>query len=326
MARVLAMSSFVASGHVGLGAVVPGLQALGHEVVALPTILLSNHPGHPRFAGEAVDPDLLDRMIAALSGGGDAGSVAGVVGEGGGFWPSIDAILIGYMPSPDHVDVAHRTIELARRKAHRHVPVLCDPIIGDDPSGRYVTETVAAAIRDRIMPLADITTPNRFELSWMSGHPVATAADALQAARMLAIPTVLATSIPIANPSGDGGDGDSDRHGESAGTTTSRHLANLLYQRASNPDGALLTTVPRWDGVPHGTGDLMTALFLGHLLAGRSAPDAAAIAASGVAAAAEASIGRRELQLVRQTSRWAAARPLALTSLSVDRSADYRSG
>ena len=54
MARVLALSSYVAFGSVGLAATVPALHWLGHEVIALPTVVLSNHPGYPRFAGESI--------------------------------------------------------------------------------------------------------------------------------------------------------------------------------------------------------------------------------------------------------------------------------
>ena len=45
MARVLALSSHVARGCVGLAATVPALQWLGHEVWALPTVVLASRPG-----------------------------------------------------------------------------------------------------------------------------------------------------------------------------------------------------------------------------------------------------------------------------------------
>jgi pyridoxine kinase len=50
MAKVLAISSHVVRGHVGLAATVPALQYLGHEVWALPTVLLSSRPGLGRLA------------------------------------------------------------------------------------------------------------------------------------------------------------------------------------------------------------------------------------------------------------------------------------
>ena len=66
MARILAISSQVASGHVGLSAMVPVLQALGHDVIALPTIILSNHPGHTHVSGQRITVDVLDGMVDAL--------------------------------------------------------------------------------------------------------------------------------------------------------------------------------------------------------------------------------------------------------------------
>ena len=49
MAKVLAISSHVVRGHVGLAATVPALQWLGHEVWALPTVLLASRPGLGRL-------------------------------------------------------------------------------------------------------------------------------------------------------------------------------------------------------------------------------------------------------------------------------------
>ena len=43
---IVSLSSQVVYGHVGNCAAVPALQALGFEVLALPTVLLAHHPGH----------------------------------------------------------------------------------------------------------------------------------------------------------------------------------------------------------------------------------------------------------------------------------------
>ena len=56
MATVVAVSSFVARGTVGLRAIMPALDRMGHEAIACPTILLSNHLGHPRAAGDPEHP------------------------------------------------------------------------------------------------------------------------------------------------------------------------------------------------------------------------------------------------------------------------------
>lgn len=115
MGRVLAISSQVAHGHVGLSAIVPALHALGHETIALPTVLLSHHPGHGGAVGEQVAPALLRRMIDAL---GEKGWLA-----------QADAVMTGYLPSVDHVAFAVAAIE--RVKALKHgVRVLVDPVLG----------------------------------------------------------------------------------------------------------------------------------------------------------------------------------------------------
>ncbi|SNS97705.1 hypothetical protein [Antarctobacter heliothermus] len=92
MARVLILSSWVAHGHVGLCAGVPALQALGHTVTQLPTVMLSNHPGWPQVAGAPVPPECLYEMMAALA--------------ANGWLTEQDALLVGYLPTPAHVVVA----------------------------------------------------------------------------------------------------------------------------------------------------------------------------------------------------------------------------
>ena len=46
---------------------------------------------------------------------------------------------------------------------------LCDPVIGDEGE-LYVGEPLAYAIRDKLMPLADLATPNAFECAWLGGR------------------------------------------------------------------------------------------------------------------------------------------------------------
>ncbi len=53
MALVLCVSSQTVFGPVGNSVAVPVLQAAGHEVMQLPTVLLSNHPGHGKPIGQA---------------------------------------------------------------------------------------------------------------------------------------------------------------------------------------------------------------------------------------------------------------------------------
>ena len=265
MARVLSISSQVVRGHVGNSAAAFALQRLGHEVWMLPTVVLSNHPGHSHVAGTRVAPETMRDMVAALARNGWLGEV--------------DAVLTGYLPTAEHVVFAEGTVSQLRARQPKLL-VAVDPVLGDDPGGLYVAEAAAIAVRERLMPLADILTPNRFELAWLAGAAVTDAATASEAAARLGAAQVLATSIP-----GNSG----------------AHLINLLWQSSATATAE----VPLQASVPHGTGDLLAALHLAHVLHGKPPPEAMRLAAAGVAAVIEASAGADELRLIESQDRWA---------------------
>lgn len=226
MKTVLAISSQVVHGHIGLGAIQPALMALGHEVWALPSLLLSNHPGYHYGAGQTMAPLALEEMADAL--------------EANGWLGQVDAILSGYLPSAEHVELVWRLVR--RLKAERPVLYLCDPVLGDDPKGLYIDQEAAEGIRDTLVPIADIVTPNRFELAWLSGETAGTVREARVAAGRIGGDTlVAATSIQ----SGPG------------------MIANL----AVAGEAAWISQTPELLNVPHGTGDLLAGLLLGHVLA-----------------------------------------------------------
>jgi pyridoxine kinase len=279
MARILALSSQVARGHVGLSAIVPTLQALGNTVIALPTVLLSNHPGHSHVAGTQVAPETLRAMLDAL--------------EANGWLVGLDGVITGYLPTVAHVILAAEMIRRVRA-LNPDVTVMCDPVLGDDPKGLYIAREAAEAIRDHLIDEAFIVTPNRFELSWLSGLPVETIDEAIRAAATLRAPIVLATSVPKAG----GG------------------LTNL----ARSADGCVMCHVPKLGYVPHGTGDLLSALYLHHRLAATTKSraeekkrDPLAPAVGQLQAAIDAADGRDELDLSGRA--WLAAHAWPLVTI-----------
>ena len=218
--RILSISSQVAYGPVGNSAAVPALQARGHEVLAVPTVTLSHHPGHGTPAGFRTGPQDLALILQALD---ERGILEGV-----------GAVLTGYFAASSQIEAVAPV--LARLKAARPgLHVLVDPVIGDE-GGLYVAADVATAMRETLLPLATMTTPNRFELSWLADRAVGDQAGAVAAAHRLGVAEVLATSVPA----GPG------------------RLATLLVCGADVE--AVLT--PRLDGVPHGTGDFLSGLYL----------------------------------------------------------------
>ena len=70
---IVSISSQVVYGHVGNCAAVPALQALGFEVLALPTVLLAHHPGHRPPRGRVLP---VDEISALLDGIEEVGALA----------------------------------------------------------------------------------------------------------------------------------------------------------------------------------------------------------------------------------------------------------
>lgn len=224
---VIVISSHVVRGSVGNRAAVFALEALGFPVWALPTVVLPWHPGHGPSTRMTFPDDDFERVIDDLIRAPWLSEVKGV--------------LTGYFGSAAQPKAVARLIT-ALREHNPDLTYVCDPVIGD-MGGLYVPEATATAIRDCLIPLASIATPNRYELAWMAGGELLDNAMIMQAALSLGPPRVLVTS---AVPMMSGGTG------------------NLLLSGRH----ALLAEHRLVDDPPNGLGDLIAALFLGRLLAG----------------------------------------------------------
>jgi pyridoxine kinase len=247
MAKVLAISSQTVFGPVGNSAAVPALQSEGHEVLALPTILLSFHPGHGVPSGQLTPAPLMQEMIEIL--------------EKLGALQKCGAVMTGYFADAEQIKTAAGAIA-GIKKRNSNCAVLVDPVIGDD-GALYVPQAVAEAIRDQLVPLATIATPNAFELSWLTGMEVGDEKSATEAASHLGLAEILITSVP----SGD-------------------DLATLLIA-----EGRLCShRAKRLAQVPHGTGDYLSGLFLAYRLK-HYAPEAFNLAMAKLEAAIVRSSG-----------------------------------
>ncbi len=174
MARILSISSQVVYGPVGNTAAVPAMQALGHEVMQIPTILLSHHPGHGKPDGRATEDEFFAALLQRCE-----------------TLPQPGGVLTGYFASEQQVKIAAKFIRTLKIKNPGAV-IVVDPVIGDQGK-LYVSELIAAAIRNELLPLATATTPNMFELGWLSGHQVTRINDE---AMRLGPPEVIVTSVP----------------------------------------------------------------------------------------------------------------------------------
>ncbi|HTJ55986.1 MAG TPA: pyridoxal kinase [Devosiaceae bacterium] len=255
--NVLSIQSEVVYGHVGNSAARFALQRLGHEAWCVPTIILSSHPGHKGFAGEATSAALLGKLVDAL----------GVQGR----FAEADGVISGYLGSPEQAEIVAATVR-AVKSANPAASYCLDSVFGDD--GRiYARPGVAEAMAQNLLPLADIVTPNAFELSTLAGLPVRDASEGLTAAQALHRPIVVATSVP---------------HEGRIGTLV---VAG---------DEAWLASTPKIENAPRGPGDLFAALFFGQTLNGRTPAQAMELAARATYHVLAPSAGAPEMRLVAE--------------------------
>jgi len=268
---VIVVSSHVARGSVGNRAAVFALETLGFPVWAVPTVILPWHPGHSR-ATRIVPPSA---DFAALMRDLEGSQWLGEVG----------AVLSGYLGDPEQAKAVASLVGAVKARNPRAL-YLCDPVMGDR-GGLYVPEATAAAMRDLLMPIADIATPNRYELAWMAGSPLDDIRAVTQAALSAAPPTMLVTSAP---PMMNGS------------------IANFLL----TPSQALLSEHRLIDRPPNGLGDLTSAVYLARIMSGQTAEKALQSTTAAVyeILARTAKRGGDELQL--ETDAQSLSHPMAM--------------
>jgi pyridoxine kinase len=263
--RILSIQSSVAYGHVGNSAATFPLQRLGHEVWPVPTVVFSNHTGYGAWRGPLLPPDDVRAVVTGIA-------ERGVL-------PTCDAVLSGYLGGPGICEVVVDAVAQVKA-ANPDATYTCDPVIGNATSGCFVDPAIPPILRERVVPVADIITPNQFELGYLTdtspGSLESTLASA-DAARALGPSTVLVTSVLRPDRPED-----------------------TIEMLAVTDDGAWSVRTPRLPMEVNGSGDLTSALFTAHLKETGSAADALAATASSVYAVLTATLdsGLGELRIV----------------------------
>jgi pyridoxine kinase len=270
--KVLSIQSAVAYGHVGNSAAVFPLQRIGVEVMPVHTVNFSNHTGYGAWRGPLIAPDDVREVITGI--------------EERGAFPQIDVILSGYQGSEGIADVILDAV--ARIKAANPAAIYaCDPVMGNAASGCFVAPAIPVLLRERVVPAADLITPNQFELGYLTGTEPGTLESTLAAvdlARAMGPRTVLVTSV--------------ERPDREQGT---------LEMLAVDDDGAWIVTTPQLPMKANGSGDVTAALFTAHYRRTGDAADALARTASSVFDLLTTTLesGERELQLVESQEAYA---------------------
>lgn len=248
MVDIISIQSQVAYGHVGNSAAVLPMQAKGLHVIAVPTALLSNHPHYATIHGQMLPADLVRGLLTGVA---ERGATK-----------AAKIILSGYLGSPEtgHVVEDFVTTSKATNPALRYV---CDPVIGDDDLGVFVDHGLIEVFRERLLPLADVITPNQYELELLAGQPARTIEALDGAVRSLA----------------QKGTGSAVVTGCTLADTAAGYLETVIW------DAGAISRIPakRLPIRPCGTGDLITALITARLVMGLDLPSAGAGAAIEIA-------------------------------------------
>jgi len=226
---ILSIQSRVVAGHVGNSAAAPVLQRMGHEVWAIDTVILSNHPAHGAHTGRVRPPAELRELVKGLADGGHlaacGGLLSGYLGQAGTGAVVLDALARIRTARPDAI-------------------FLCDPVMGDR-GAVYVESGIVDFFRTQAAEAADILTPNAFEASLLTDRPVESVAQALVAADTLRA------------------------RGADAVVVTGVAAGDDISTVAVDGVGAWHVTAPRIGRPDFGAGDVFAALLLAHRLAGR---------------------------------------------------------
>ncbi|MDT3317100.1 pyridoxal kinase PdxY [Microbacterium sp. KSW4-11] len=270
--KILSIQSAVAYGHVGNSAAVFPLQRIGVEVYPVYTVNFSNHTGYGAWRGPLISPQDVADVITGI--------------EERGAFGEIDAVLSGYQGGEGIGDVILDAV--ARVKAaNPNAIYACDPVMGNAKSGCFVAPAIPVLLRERVVPAADLITPNQFELGFLTGTEpsgLESTLASVDAARAMGPSTVLVTSV--------------ERPDRPEGT---------IEMLAVTDDGAWIVRTPHIPMKANGSGDVTAALFTAHFRRTGDAADALARTTSSVFDLLQQTYdaGSRELRLIEAQEAYA---------------------
>ena len=233
---ILSIQSAVMHGAVGNEAAMPIYQHLQQPAERLDTVRLAAHPGYGTTTLSLTPPQELDGLLS------DYRRMAN--------FQSLAAVQTGYFGHHSQIDPVAEFI-CASQSAHTNLIYLLDPVLGD--GGRlYVDQAIYEAMREQLLPLADIITPNQFELGLLTDSLIETETGAIEAARSLLgerLQTVFVTGVP----------------------TIDGQIADIMVTTEAE---TLIKTQKQAAGVS-GSGDVLSAFFLSAVLNGTTMTQAA---------------------------------------------------
>lgn len=226
--RILSIQSHVVHGYVGNKAAVFPLQLLGFEVDFINSVQFSNHTQYKCFKGQRLNSTELDELYTGLK----QNNLL-----------EYSHLLTGYVGNATFLNKLADIVEELKTKNPKLV-YLCDPVLGDNGK-LYVPEELVEIYLNRILPNANIITPNLFELELIYGQSISNENDVLngiEACHGKGIETVIISSCKAFD------------------NNSSNKL--ILIASSKYEDSFIRIEFDRLPGTFYGTGDTFAAMFL----------------------------------------------------------------
>jgi pyridoxine kinase len=260
--RILSIQSTVSHGYVGNKAATFPLQCMGFDVCAINTVSLSNHPDYPNsFKGQFLSADEMRNTVQGL--------------EGNGLLTH-DIVMNGYTRNIDVLRTIKDTVQKVKLNNPNAI-YICDPVLGDNDRF-YVPEELLDVYKKELLPIADVITPNYFEVEVLTGMKVTTVEEAVKASAILhdlGVKIVIMTGQRLSDsgPVTAAGSEAQCETGAGSGSGARKQQSVLLSTRRAAGGGhsILRVDVPYIPGYYYGCGDLFAALcangvyWAGHL-------------------------------------------------------------
>lgn len=241
--RILSIQSHVAYGYAGNKAAIFPMQKLGIEVSPIYTVQLSNHTQYQHYRGSFFSAKGVQNVIDGM-----------IVNN---FLTKHDAVLSGYIGDIKVAKVIASTVKIIK-KNNQNALYCCDPVFGDiydtnDQQGHiFATEKHPHIFLEHLLPIADIITPNLFELSVLSETKIKNFDDIIKACKNLITKTRNPNQIIIIT---------STTFNNSTTGIAIYHKNKFKYLES-----------PKYKVQPSvsGSGDITAAMFLSYLLKGKN--------------------------------------------------------
>ncbi|XP_013117602.2 pyridoxal kinase [Stomoxys calcitrans] len=227
--RVLSIQSHVVHGYVGNKSATFPLQVLGFEVDAINSVQFSNHTGYDVVKGQVLQEKELADLFDGL--------------EKNGLLDCYSHLLTGYIGNGSFLRQVSKIVAKLRA-TNPNILYVCDPVMGDNGQ-MYVPKELLPIYRDEIIPLADILTPNQYEVELLTEKTISNENDIWESVKWFhnrGIDTVVISSSDLGKP------------GELRAFLSKRNGPRFALNIPKQGTNISFT----------GTGDLFASLFLAH--------------------------------------------------------------